>query len=375
MFSTEFEIAVLWVGASALAAMLSLAAMLLGLFLWQAYGRWRRERVLARWRPLFMACLYEEVASWPNGHNQKDMPVPLSPNSLPEGERDEGSLCEYPVKAHGSAATSVLELWRHLHDSLGAEQGRLLEQAAMKAGLPKMAISLLQGALVKNLCLGAEVSGRLKLVDAWGELIRLLAHPDVDVSSLAAIALSRIDTRRAAPVLVPMLADGARWQPVFGRDVAESLQGAEAEFSGVMLAPHQLEMLDAIGSDQISQALNEVLDAPKDDEQLSTALRLSKTPSLLEKIHPHAGHSQWFVRVQAANAIGRLGSERDVPFLLPMLGDASWWVRYRASGALSGLLGRDLASMEQIRGNQADPFARDMLQQVIAEIALSGEKP
>ena len=215
----------------------------------------------------------------------------------------------------------------------------------------------------------------MKLVAVWDDLIRLLAHPDAEVSSTAAIALSRIDARRAAPVLVPVLADGSRWQPVFGRDVAESLRGAASGFPEGVVAPHQLEILDAISPDQIGHALSKVLDAPKDDELLSAALRLTKTPSLLEKIHPCTGHPQWFVRVQAAKAIGRLGGEKDIPFLLPMLGDASWWVRYRASAALAGLLGEDVASMEQIRGSQADPFARDMLQQVIAEMALNSGKP
>ena len=118
MFSTEFEKAVLWVGTSVLMAALLLVAMLLGLFLLQAFGRWRREKVLACWRPLFMACLYEDVASWPR---------------LP-----------------GSAVTGVLELWRHLHDSLGVEQKCLLEQAAIKAGLPSLAAGLLRSASVKS---------------------------------------------------------------------------------------------------------------------------------------------------------------------------------------------------------------------------------
>ncbi len=343
MFSTEFEIAVFWVGSSVLAIFLMLGAMLLGLLGLRAMGRWRREQMLARWRPLFMGCLYEDVTNWP----------------------------EKP----GSAAPSVLDLWCHLHDTLGNDQKRLLEQAAVKAGLPRLASGLLPGASVRNSCLGVEVLGRLKQLAAWDDLIRLLVHPAAEVSSAAAIALGRIDARRAAPVLLPLLADGSRWQPVFGWAVAESLQGVEAGFSGEMISPRQLEMLDVMSADKSRQVLSEIFAAPKSDELLSAALRLSKTPSLLEKIRPYAGHPQWFVRVQAANAIGRLGGEADASFLLSLLGDASWWVRYRASGALVRLLGQDLASMEKIRGAQADPFARDMLRQVMAEIALRARKP
>lgn len=333
MFSTEFEIAVLWTGASALAAVLLLAAALPGLLLARAVSRWRRERVLARWRPLFMACLREEVANWPD-----------SP---------------------GSAAADVLELWRHLHDTLGDEQKRQLERSALNAGLPRFATLLLRSVSGRNVCLGAEVSGRLKLSAAWDGLAGLLTHSAAEVSTAAAIALCRINVRRAAPVLMAILT-GSRWQPVFGRAVAESLSGVEISLPESVSDPKQLAILARISLGQIEPVLARIFDDSRDDELLAAALRLLETNSLLDKIHPFTRHPQWFVRVQAANAIGRLGSQADAPLLLPLLGDESWWVRYRAARALAGLLGPDL---EQLRSAQADPFARDMLRQVMAEVA------
>lgn len=357
MFPTEFEMAVLWIGALALVSILSLAAALAGLFLAQAVARWRRERVLGCWRPLFMACLRDEVTNWPD----------LS----------------------GSAAADVLELWRHLHDALGDEQKRQLEHSALKVGLPRFAIFLLRSVSDRNVCLGAEVSGRLKLSSAWDGLAGLLTHSAAEVSAAAAIALCRIDARRAAPALMTMLTGSSRWQPVFGRAVAASLQGVDssvqqcAKLPDTVFDPRQLEILATISPEHACTLLNKIFDDfssddrhindPGRDELLSAALRLLKSTSLLEKTYPFTRHPQWFVRVQAANAIGRLGSQTDAPLLMPLLSDGAWWVRYRSSQALAGLLGPDWAGMEQIRSNQADPFARDMLRQVMAEIALSSK--
>jgi HEAT repeat protein len=56
--------------------------------------------------------------------------------------------------------------------------------------------------------------------------------------------------------------------------------------------------------------------------------------------------------------------------LIPLLSDKEWWVRYRAAQALSRLPSMRSPRLKSIQAKQPDPFARDMLAQVIAEIEL-----
>jgi len=76
------------------------------------------------------------------------------------------------------------------------------------------------------------------------------------------------------------------------------------------------------------------------------------------------------VRVQAAVTLGRLGEDDDEERLVPLLSDRDWWVRYRAAQALSLLPHMREPKLKTIQAAQSDPFARDMLAQVMAEVQL-----
>jgi hypothetical protein len=57
----------------------------------------------------------------------------------------------------------------------------------------------------------------------------------------------------------------------------------------------------------------------------------------------------------------------DQNLLLGLMADANWWVRYRATQSLVGMPGVEADDMVQLRRIISDPFARDMLDQVLAE--------
>ena len=77
-------------------------------------------------------------------------------------------------------------------------------------------------------------------------------------------------------------------------------------------------------------------------------------------------HDAWFVRVQAVQALGRLGVPGDEDLLLLALNDREWWVRYRAAQALYSLRYLSDDEFARIRARQQG-FARDMLEHVYAE--------
>jgi HEAT repeat protein len=65
-----------------------------------------------------------------------------------------------------------------------------------------------------------------------------------------------------------------------------------------------------------------------------------------------------------------VGDPEDEARLIPLLSDKEWWVRYRAAQALSQLPSMREPRLRVIQAEQPDPFARDMLTQVMAEIQL-----
>jgi HEAT repeat protein len=75
--------------------------------------------------------------------------------------------------------------------------------------------------------------------------------------------------------------------------------------------------------------------------------------------------------MQAATFLGRAGNVGDLAALEPLLSDREWWVRYRAAQALvaSPFLGPN--ALRRIGARQQDQFARDILQQALAEKGLA----
>ena len=57
----------------------------------------------------------------------------------------------------------------------------------------------------------------------------------------------------------------------------------------------------------------------------------------------------------------------EVEALVWLMGDSVWWVRYRAAQALLKLKGMTRPQVQAIRETLGDKFARDMLDQAVAE--------
>jgi HEAT repeat protein len=110
-----------------------------------------------------------------------------------------------------------------------------------------------------------------------------------------------------------------------------------------------------------------VLDKCKNDEIIADGLKFLCEPCDLPVVHGHLGHPSWVVRLQAARALGRIGTCEDLPHLTTLLGDSSWWVRYRAAQALVALTRGEPQVLSQLKSNLTDRYARDMLDMAMAE--------
>lgn len=101
---------------------------------------------------------------------------------------------------------------------------------------------------------------------------------------------------------------------------------------------------------------------------LIRALSHLDSPDLHKSILPYLEYPDMFVRIQTAKSIGRLGTEEDIPFLLPLLSEDEWWLRYRAARAICKICKLDWETLDKIRTGLTDQFARDIIKHAYEEM-------
>lgn len=89
---------------------------------------------------------------------------------------------------------------------------------------------------------------------------------------------------------------------------------------------------------------------------------------LREAVLPFLEHPNLYVRIQAAKAMGRVGTRDDIIRLEPLLSDNDWWLRYRAARAICKLSGNDWNFLQQLINRQKDQFARDIVKHAHEEL-------
>jgi len=110
---------------------------------------------------------------------------------------------------------------------------------------------------------------------------------------------------------------------------------------------------------------------PDNAEIAAAALTVVLDPGVLPELARFAESEDADVRQSLAVAYGRLGGLADAETVTRLMCDKVWWVRYRAGQALLTLKGMTEDRLAAVREHLADPYARDMLDHVRAEAALS----
>ena len=114
----------------------------------------------------------------------------------------------------------------------------------------------------------------------------------------------------------------------------------------------------------------ELLQSRNNPEVLAAALKIATGHAAVPRIDELLAHPAWYVRMQAAKLVGRMGRTDDANRLEKLLADEEWWVRFRAAKALVRLPGLSAADLEQIRMRLNDRYARDILGQAMAEAGI-----
>ena len=339
------------VTAAVWATIASLAASVL-LLLYTLELRWRRRqrerhraRVVERWRSVIAAAV--------TGAETRAQPPPL-----PRSERAE-----------------FLKLWNMTRNMIeGAAAERLIALAA-RLGLVEIARRQAQHKRPATRLVGIRTLGHLRDGQSFASLLTAVDDENALVSITAAEALIEIDPARAVDLLVPRI---ARRRDRPRTHVFRMLQKAGSALVGEPLyrairaagdddAIYLLPFAELAEFDVRDAMCAELLNLRRNPELIAAALKAASGYGRMPQLDVFIAHSAWYVRMQAARFIGRMGRTEDVGRLEKLLADREWWVRYRAARALVRLPALARTEIERIRERQVDPFARDILGQAIGE--------
>lgn len=303
----------------------------------------RREAVFATWRPL----LFEVVAGG----------SPRLPALAPDEE------------------DAFLLLWLQIQDAIKGPPLARLAAAGASVGAHALALHRIRGADAVGRILALRTFGYLRRPEDRPEVLRWLDDPRAYVSLAAARALVHMDPDGSPDEILPRLATRTDWPiPLFGSILEESSrERLSARFRALcaeLPAPTLVRMLplaSLVEPAVLDELLAGILDPAGDPEVLAAALRHARSPALLPTIRRAAVHERWSVRVQAAAALARVGEPSDRDLLLQLTKDPEWWVRYRAAQALAAGASAAPDEIVALAAHLRDRFARDMVQQVLAE--------
>ncbi|MES2991313.1 MAG: HEAT repeat domain-containing protein [Pseudomonadota bacterium] len=273
----------------------------------------------------------------------------------------------------------LLLLWNHVADSLRGPSHDRLGEVVTALGLQQRARRWLARGAGQRQLLGLLTLGHLRRAGDWEQVLPWLADPRPYLSLAAVRALLQIDAERAAAPVLDALVRRPDWPlarlALLLRDagsahVFEPLLARLADAPPV-LAVRLVRLIAAVDAVRGSPALERQLATSDDNDVLSVCLQHVQTPGALQRVRELARHPVWWVRLQAAGALGRLGTRDDLPQLRALLSDPQWWVRYRAAGALAAMPGFTPQALAALRDTLDDRYARDVLTQVLGEGALA----
>ncbi|MDE1988992.1 MAG: HEAT repeat domain-containing protein [Betaproteobacteria bacterium] len=275
-----------------------------------------------------------------------------------------------------------LKLWNHLQDTLRGPAHQYLNDVAVRCGMAEHAQRLLRQGGLRSKLLGLATLGHLGEHSVWNEIVEMTRDPDSILSMAALGSLLKIDAPQALRELLPRMIEREDW-PVAQLAILIEEAGEHSSFSFLMDAAERMEsasepeelarlrralhLLEVVPPQKALPVVRHIMKSATDEEVLAQCLRFLIEPSDLPEVRRMTEHAAWAVRLQAAQALSRIGSLEDVPVLSKLLGDPVWWVRYRSAQALVSLARGDGAVLDRIREQIDDRLGRDMLTMAMVE--------
>jgi HEAT repeat protein len=341
---------VIWVGVVVFALTLLLVLQIMLLRALLILRQRRSARFLAVWRPLLMQSLEAVPAHLPA----------ITP----------------------ADAFTFLSVWNYLHDSLLATTKDHLNQLARALEMDKVAQQMLRQRSIRPRLMAIVTLGHLRETAVWEQLQTMAQSQHTVLALAAARAVVQINASEALPWLLPLMAERTDWSVT---RVVTILKEAGAEVVSQPLAtalltiapehrPRLIRYLEVAHRDIVLPTVRQLLRTSPDEQVLQACLQFINAPEDVESVRTCLTHPQWVVRVQAAAALGRIGAEADQPRLVELLNDSQWWVRYRAAQSLVNWPFSALTQFQHLAVTHANPFAREILTQALAERRMMEEQ-
>ena len=310
--------------------------------IWRELGQGRRDRFRARWEPVLHARISGDA-------------VPL-PSLAP------------------AARLLFLSLWLHLSGYVRDQAADALVQTAHELGMPQYALRLLESGSPWKRVIAMRAVAALRLERACDSLWAKLMQNRPRSSLTAVRALLQIDPERGFAALEHLF-KYQEWSPGAMVEIVRAGGSQTVQKLAALLrsapprrAKQMARLIELLEDQAALPARRERLASSGDEEEIAAILhslgRLGQSEDRVTAL-AFLEHESWLIRMQAAYALGALGLAQDVGRLLPLLRDRHWWVRYRAAQSLLRLTGA--AALAALREREADAYAREMLERVLAE--------
>ncbi|HEY0666254.1 MAG TPA: HEAT repeat domain-containing protein [Gallionella sp.] len=275
-----------------------------------------------------------------------------------------------------------MKLWNHLHESLRGKARRQLNVIALRCGILQDVYALLGRKDLRSRLLALITLGHLGDRSSWNNILKLTRHRDPLLSLVAARTLFQIHPESALTDLMQPLLEREDWPTA---QLALLLQEAGQENIFAMLAKtasqlagstdpaglarlnRLLRLLEVAPYQLVIAAIRAIFAVTADAEIIAQCLKFLREPNDLPTVMRHLDHPDWVVRLQVAQALGRIGTARDTTQLAKLLSDPVWWVRYRAAQAMVSLMRGNSPALAELRTRLTDRYAQDALEMVLTE--------
>lgn len=354
LFRSDFDAVTtiaLWSIAAVIATTIILFVYTMGLRFATVQGERRRQSFLKVWRDVFaLSALSSDAA-----HNL----------AVPALQR--------------SNETHLLEEWNRSRSIVDGSSADNLIDLARRLGIPGMAAKLLQKRRVQSQIMAVQTFGHLRDENRFDDIRPLLDHPNTALSMTAATSLIEIDPAKGVRLVVPLIQQRRDWPKnrvsIMLREAGTEII-SEPIFRAIRAADNEdksylLQFARLIESEARDLLVEDLIRESNDAGVLNAALRLISGFRGVPRIAALTQHDAWFVRMQAAKVLGRVGQQEHLSLLESLLNDREWWVRYRAAQSITSLPFLGPNQLRQVRQRQKDPFASDILQQCLAEVGLA----
>jgi hypothetical protein len=313
--------------------------------------RHHRERLLSVWRDVFTAAaLDSDVTS-----NQR-----------------------LPIIRHGDDI-ELLEEWNRARSIVDGKAVDNLIDLAKRTGIPEIAKGLFVSKRIRSRILAIQTIGHLKLPQFRDRMYDLLHLDNTAISITAAAALFDIDPDSGVAVVIPMINMRRDWPKtrisIMLRQ-AGSVRVSEPLYRAIRSEDddgktYLLQFARLMESEVLDALVEELIRDSRNPGVLNAALKLVSGYASVPRIASLTRHESWFVRMQAAKVLGRVGQVEHLSLLESLLDDEEWWVRYRAAQAITSLPFLGPNKLRELQQQQSDSFAVDILQQCFAEVGLA----